>query len=126
MIRKKGFSYSFDKTKCSSCGGKCCIGDSGNIFVTMQEIENIAKFLGIKVDSFIKQYTKKVGYKFSLIEKPHVTGKACIFFDDKNQCSIYEFRPSGCVSFPFWDMFKNNPEYISKECIGVILNDNDK
>ena len=122
MIRKDGFKYSFDENKCSSCGGKCCIGESGYIFVSIMEIENIAKYLQIDIDEFIKQYTRKIGSRFSLVEKPHISGRACIFFNDNNKkCDIYELRPSNCRSFPFWDIFKNNPKCVARECIGVRL-----
>lgn len=122
MIRKEGFNYSFDASKCKACGGKCCIGESGWVFVNEKEIQEIAKYLEIDIDKFIEKYTRRIGNRISLIEKPHKTGRACIFFNDETkQCNIYDFRPNNCRTFPFWDIFKNNPKYAQMECIGVVV-----
>ena len=91
-----GFDFSFDESKCASCGGKCCVGESGYIFLF------------------------KVGTKFSIKEKPYENGFACVFFDEKNKnCGVYEFRPSQCRSFPFWEHFKDNFDELEQECIAV-------
>ena len=37
---KSGFGYSFDPSKCSVCKGKCCIGESGYIWISKSEIES--------------------------------------------------------------------------------------
>lgn len=126
MIRKDGFKYSFDESKCEACGGKCCTGESGYIFVNVAEMETIAKYLNVNIDEFAEKYARKIGSKFSLIEKPHKSGKACIFFnEDNNKCNIYDVRPNSCRTFPFWDIFKNNPECAQRECMGVCI-DEDK
>jgi len=121
LIQEEGFNYKFNPTACEECEGNCCIGESGYIWVSFKEIENISKFLGIDKDIFINKFLIKVGYKFSIKERPYKNGFACIFFDEKKKkCSIYPVRPKQCKTFPFWDYFKNNLDELKKECPGVI------
>ncbi len=121
IIRKEGFSYAFDSSACVSCGGRCCIGESGNIFVTHLEIEKIIKVLDIDIVSFYKEYLVKEGYKFSLKEEKRGDSYDCIFFQRENGgCKIYEARPLQCRSFPFWDYYKNRVEELKLECPGII------
>jgi len=122
MIEKSGFSYKFDEFRCFSCEGNCCIGESGYIWITIQEIELLAKFLKQSYDEVIKNSLRKIGYKYSINEvKIADNNFACKFFDlDKKQCSIYDVRPSQCKSFPFWDYFKENIEEVKKECPAIV------
>ncbi len=122
MIEKSGFSYKFDEFKCASCEGNCCIGKSGYIWITTQEIGKLAKYLNKSYNEIILNSLKKVGYKYSIDEiKISDENYACIFFDlIKKQCSIYEVRPSQCKSFPFWDYFKKNLEEVKQECPAII------
>ncbi|RDU65614.1 YkgJ family cysteine cluster protein [Helicobacter sp. MIT 14-3879] len=119
MKQANGFDFVFDESKCAECGGKCCVGESGYIFLNKNEMERIAKFLNMKFEEFTIKYIRKVGEKYSLIEKEHISGKACIFFDDDKQCTIYNVRPNNCRTFPFWEVFRNNPNGACRECIGV-------
>lgn len=46
--------------------------------------------------------------------------RGCFFFDrGKKNCSIYEFRPKQCKTFPFWEGVTK--EYLERECPGVIF-----
>jgi len=122
LITKEGFNFSFNPQACEECGGKCCTGESGYIWVNPLEISKIANFLGINVEEFKKFYLIKEGYKFSIKEKKSIDGYACVFFDEKNKnCSIYEVRPHQCRTFPFWEFFKNNLKEVQKECPGIIV-----
>jgi len=106
IIRKNGFPYAFDSSACASCGGRCCIGESGNIFVTPAEIEAIVGILDIDVALFFREYLVKVDYKYSLKERRVGDSYDCIFFDrESNGCLIYEARPLQCRTFPFWEQF---------------------
>ena len=119
-IIKDGFDFSFNPAKCAECGGKCCIGESGYIFLSKIEMGKIAEFLGLNFGDFTRRFIRQVGAKYSLIEKPYENGFACIFFDESNrQCQIYPVRPAQCKEFPFWDIFKNNIEGAKRECEGV-------
>jgi uncharacterized protein len=121
VITKDGFGYSFNPQLCAECGGKCCTGESGNIFVNMDEIFNIATFLKLDQLSFREKYLIKQGYKYSLKEIVFEASNDCIFFDREIMgCSIYEVRPQQCRTFPFWDYFKTNFNELEKECIGVV------
>lgn len=117
MIQKEGFDFIFDESKCEECGGKCCIGD-GYVFLEMDEIEQIAGFLHLSIEAFGMKYLRKIGNRYALIDNPN--GAECIFLDSTNKCSIYEFRPKNCKTFPFWDIFKINSQGAFRECIGVV------
>ncbi|MBS4330904.1 YkgJ family cysteine cluster protein [Campylobacter vulpis] len=120
MILKEGFKYSFDESKCESCGGKCCTGESGNIFVNQEEIKLLREHFRLGELEFGERFLRKVGFKFSLKEKEFEDGFACIFFDTKKRnCSIYALRPTQCKTFPFWDYFKTHKKELEKECIGI-------
>jgi len=121
IIEQEGFSFKFNPAICEECGGKCCIGESGYIWVTPIEIEKIANFLKIEISEFYSTFIEQYGVKFSIKEKKFENGFACIFFDEKNRnCSIYEVRPSQCRTFPFWDYFKNRVSEVKKECPGIV------
>ncbi|MDA3967241.1 MULTISPECIES: YkgJ family cysteine cluster protein [Helicobacter] len=116
------YDFTFDPSKCEECGGKCCTGESGYVFVTPYDIEEISKFLNMDFNEFSVKFVRKVGYKYSLTEKIQKDGKghACVFFDEETRkCQIYSRRPKQCVSFPFWECYKDDFEPLLKECIGV-------
>ncbi|TLD85365.1 YkgJ family cysteine cluster protein [Helicobacter sp. MIT 11-5569] len=120
MLENSNFGFYFDSNKCQECGGKCCTGESGYIFVSPKEIQEIAEFLSIDFDTFCQNYVKKVGYRYSLLEIAQGNKiYSCIFFKD-GICQIYPKRPKQCITFPFWDCYKDNIEELLKECIGVV------
>ncbi|MBE2983744.1 YkgJ family cysteine cluster protein [Campylobacter sp. RM9344] len=119
-MKQDGFEWEFDPSFCEECGGKCCTGESGYIWIDEGESRLLAEHLGLNEDEFKEKFLIKVGKKFSIKEKSHEDGYACVFFDEINKnCSIYEFRPSQCRSFPFWDYFRKNLRELERECIGV-------
>ncbi len=124
IIEKDNYPYKFDATVCSNCDGNCCIGESGYIWISKKEIENLALFLNISIEELGIKYLLKVGYKYSLKEKKISNNNyACIFFDLKQKkCSIYDVRPNQCRTFPFWEYFKNNVKEVQQECPAIILN----
>ncbi|EFC32987.1 TPA: YkgJ family cysteine cluster protein [Campylobacter jejuni] len=120
MIFDKNFSYAFDENACEKCGGKCCIGESGNIFASKEELEALRKHLNVESKEFTEKYLKKVGFRMSFREVKFEDGFACIFFDtQRRNCSIYDFRPKQCRTFPFWEYFKTHQKELEKECIGI-------
>ena len=120
MIRQDGFNYEFDSSKCDECGGKCCVGESGYIWISEDEIRSLGEYLGYTTELFKEIFLEKFGNRYSIKEKLYKGGLACIFFDEKNKnCSIYEYRPNQCRSFPFWEHFKGNFKELERECIGV-------
>ncbi len=92
------------KFKCTQCGN-CCSGPPGYVWVNAKQRADIARQLGIDVDTFIEDYTHKVGNRYSLIEKSNGEELDCIFLETrggKRTCSIYETRPTQCRTWPFW------------------------
>ena len=121
LIRKEGFSYAFDPSKCESCEGRCCTGESGYIYLTQDEIVGIAKLLKLDTQTFIDTYLYKKGYKYSIKEVVVGLSNDCIFYDRKtNGCKIYEARPLQCRTFPFWDYFKHRIGELKQECPGIV------
>ena len=120
-LTQEGYAYAFESSKCEECGGKCCTGESGNIFVNRDEIEAIAAHLDLDIELFVRDYLRKVGYKYSIKELLRQDSYECLFFDDKaKMCTIYEVRPKQCRTFPFWEYYKQRISELKQECIGVI------
>jgi Fe-S-cluster containining protein len=122
IIKKSGFNFRFDDSKCFECGGKCCTGASGDIWVNKDEISALSSALEMDSETFKQTYLKKVFYKYSIREyKTSQFGYVCVFFDTElKQCQVYENRPKQCRTFPFWNSFKDNIDEVKKECIAVI------
>jgi Fe-S-cluster containining protein len=122
VIRQEGYGYGFDPTACAACGGACCTGESGYIWVKRDEMEAIAAFLELDLEDFGKMYLRKVKHRYSLTEKPLSQGEyACVFFDTElKRCTIYPVRPRQCRTFPFWEPYKNHEEEVRAECPGIV------
>ena len=124
LISKNEFNYKFNPEACKTCEGNCCIGESGYIWVSTCDIKAISEYLNIDEELFKKTFLIKVGYKYSLKEKPYKNGYACVFFE--NGCKIYPVRPNQCRTFPFWDYYKDRLKELKKECPGIVLMENVK
>lgn len=121
IIKQDGFTYGFNPKACDTCEGNCCIGESGYIWISKSEREELAKYLNIELEDLLNNYLRRIGYNYSINErKLSEDNYACIFFDlEKKQCSVYEARPKQCRTFPFWDYFKNRVEEVKKECPAI-------
>ncbi|NVJ53733.1 MAG: YkgJ family cysteine cluster protein [Campylobacteraceae bacterium] len=121
LIKKDGYDFAFNPKGCESCEGNCCIGESGNIWISRQEIEYLKNHLNISIEELASKYIEKRGYRYSIKERKLAENNyACIFFDlEKKQCGIYEARPTQCRTFPFWEYFKTNKEEVIKECPAI-------
>jgi Fe-S-cluster containining protein len=123
IIKNDKFKFGFDDSKCFECGGRCCTGESGNIWINKEEMADLASLLDIDVEELKKIYLKKIKYKYSI--KEYMTkefGYVCAFFDtQKKMCQIYEARPKQCRTFPFWDSFINNIEEVKQECPAIVI-----
>jgi len=121
LIHKEGYPYAFDPTACQKCSGKCCIGESGYIWVSQEEINAISDKLSLSKEAFINNYLLKIRYRFTIKEIAYDGGYGCVFFDmEKKMCRIYEVRPKQCRTFPFWEHFKENMNEVVTECPGII------
>jgi len=122
IVVNKDYPFKFDSTKCATCEGNCCIGESGYIWITVDEIEKLSNYLNISVDKLFKDYLVKYGYRFSIKEKKlSENNYACIFFDTNiKRCTIYDVRPNQCKTFPFWEHFKTNIQEVKNECPAIL------
>jgi Fe-S-cluster containining protein len=94
---------SFECTRC----GACCTGAPGYVWVDAEEIARLAEHLHQTIEQFTKRYIRRVGDRFSLIERP---GGDCIFWDKKAGCTVYPARPVQCRTWPFWPENLESPE----------------
>jgi uncharacterized protein len=83
---------------CTRCGA-CCTGAPGFVWVDAQEMARMANYRKQTLDQFTRQYVRRVGRRYSLIEKPNGD---CIFWDKQAGCTVYPARPVQCQTFPFW------------------------
>jgi Fe-S-cluster containining protein len=72
-----------------------------------EEIARLAAYRGETVEQFSKQFVRRVGHRYSLIEKP---GGDCIFWDKAAGCTVYPARPVQCQTWPFWPENIETPE----------------
>jgi uncharacterized protein len=92
--------------ECTRCGD-CCTGAPGYVWVDAEEIDRLARFRGIAPEEFSRRYVRRVGHRYSLIEKP---GGDCIFWDPAVGCTVYPARPTQCRTWPFWSENIETPE----------------
>jgi len=95
---KDGLSFN-----CTQCGD-CCTGAPGYVWVSPEEIKELAKVTGeSSTDDFERKYVMKVGNRKSLKELPQANFD-CVFLDPETRgCMVYEARPQQCRTWPFWD-----------------------
>lgn len=85
---------------CTQCGN-CCTGAPGVVWVTEDEIAQIAEVRGTSVDEVRERHTRSVEGRVSLTER---TNGDCTFFDPQTRrCTVYGARPSQCRTWPFWN-----------------------
>ncbi|MBU0991103.1 MAG: YkgJ family cysteine cluster protein [Proteobacteria bacterium] len=121
IIRKDGFDYEFDPEACKACAGRCCRGESGDIWVNQKDIAEISRFLNISPVLFIEKYLHKRGNRFTINERFAGQEFDCVFLNDGDDkvCTIYPVRPEQCRKFPFWSYYRNRKEELFKECPGI-------
>jgi len=124
LVHKDGFDFTFDASACSTCQGRCCTGESGYIYVTKIEVQNLAQLLNLEIDDFVRKYLFKKGYKYSIKEILFNDSHECVFYDrESNGCQVYDARPTQCKTFPFWDYYKTRVDELKLECPGVLTKD---
>ena len=83
--------------ECKKCG-ECCYGEGG-ILLQPEEIEKIADFLGLTVESFIALHCEERH------GRPYIrsaTSGYCTFFLQDQQCLIHPVKPGPCSLWPFY------------------------
>ena len=122
IMDNKNYPYTFNSEACKTCGGKCCRGSEGYVWASIEELESMAAAKKITLDSFAKQYLRRVQGRLSLRENVINGEHLCCFLDPVDgQCTVYEARPQQCRTFPFWDKFKTDTQALFLECPGVTL-----
>jgi uncharacterized protein len=120
-LEKSGYGYKFRSSACIACGGSCCTGSSGYIWVSDEEQRAISAFLKIRVKEFFEMYLSQVNGKWTIKELKIDDIYYCVFFDtEKRCCSIYDVRPKQCRSFPFWEYYRDKVELVMEECLGIV------
>lgn len=107
--------------ECTGCG-QCCTGAPGYIWVTKEEIAQIAEHLQLHIDEFSRLYVRRVKGQFSLLEHPKTYD--CVFLKNK-KCQIYSVRPTQCRTYPWWPKnLKSEKDWqeAAKYCEGIHLN----
>ncbi len=108
MIFNKDFSYGFNENACQECGGKCCTGESGNIFANKEELKALREHLQLDEKEFALKYLKKVGFRMSFKEVEFEDGFACIFFDKEKEIALFMiFVRSNAAPFLFGNILKH-------------------
>ncbi|MDX1946291.1 MAG: YkgJ family cysteine cluster protein [Pirellulaceae bacterium] len=99
--------------ECTQCGD-CCTGAPGYVWVNNEEIEALARLMGLETEVFEDQYVRKVGARKSLKEFP---GGDCVLFDGTaRKCTVYGARPRQCRTWPFWDSNLKSPTAWQQTC----------
>lgn len=104
---------------CTQCGD-CCTGAPGVVWVTEEEIADIATHLDKPIGEIRLFHTRLVNGRVSLAE--HQNGD-CTFFDPKTRgCGVYSSRPVQCKSWPFWQSNVESEKkwnQVCEECPGA-------
>jgi hypothetical protein len=93
--------------KCTQCGN-CCSGPEGYVWVTEEEIVQIAEFIGKPLDQMRAEHTRPVGKRTSL--KEFASGDCTFLHPETRGCTIYPVRPRQCRTWPFWNSNIDHPE----------------
>lgn len=80
--------------ECTRCGS-CCKGFGGT-YLTNEEIQAIADFINVSVETFMEHYCTPSGRRLVLSQG---NDGYCIFFS--GHCSIHPVKPHMCRNWPF-------------------------
>lgn len=108
--------------ECTQCG-HCCGGSPGFVWLTVEDMERMAEHLGLGFDDFTRTYVRRIGNRYSLVEKGNYD---CVFLmrDERGRagCRIYHVRPMQCRTWPFWNDNLKSPgawERAESNCPGM-------
>jgi len=86
--------------ECLCCGGCCAI--NGFVCVSANELQEIARRLGLSVADAHERYTVKrliAGHE-AVVLRDHLGTTRCIFLNDENRCIVHPVKPRQCREFP--------------------------
>ncbi|MEZ5351130.1 MAG: YkgJ family cysteine cluster protein [Bryobacteraceae bacterium] len=77
---------------------KCC-DTHGYVYLTEQDLNNAAAFVGMKPRAFEKRYVYRTTHLRRLRKPPD---RQCPFLEPGKGCMIHPVKPTQCRLFPFW------------------------
>jgi Fe-S-cluster containining protein len=86
---------------CTKCPAFCCaIYD--RVQVTKRDLNRLAKYFGVSVQTALRRYTKMYeGERVLRRAKDTIFDEACMFLDHETRgCTIYHGRPEVCREYP--------------------------
>lgn len=108
---------------CHQCGNCCSGPEEGYVWVTLKNIAAMAAYMKLSQEVFTEKYVRRVGRRYSLIEKK--PSNDCIFLSrqgKKISCEIYPVRPKQCRTWPFWPENLHHPDswnHAGQSCAGI-------
>jgi Fe-S-cluster containining protein len=77
------------------------------VWINDGEATALARAVGLSEAMFREKYARRIGRRWSLIERKTEHGYDCVFLDrssvpGKAVCSVYQARPTQCRTWPFW------------------------
>lgn len=106
-----------DIFECRKCGD-CCKGFGGT-YVTPEDIQNIARYIGTPPETFVRDYCQMSGGRPVLAQKKN---QYCVFWDEEKLCTIHPVKPRMCKAWPFLESVVVEPanwEIMSGACPGI-------
>lgn len=101
---------------CARCG-YCCQGET-TVSLDEKDQTRMVEELGLKREAVRSQYWRVTG---NTVQMKIVDGH-CIFFDEKQGCTVHEGRPWRCGQWPLHPSIlsdRNNFETIRASCPGI-------
>ena len=93
-VEAASLNYRF---QCQRGCTNCCTR-SGDVYLTEQDIERIAGYLGFERQAFERRYVERSGGRPRLTEP---RADSCHFLQ-AGGCAIHQVKPLQCRTFPFW------------------------
>jgi uncharacterized protein len=91
------FKTAMDRFECTQCG-TCCLGEGG-IYLSLEEINTIARFLQLPSQVFLDEYCIEKNNKIYI----HTREDGYCHFSQEGRCSIHRVKPGPCRQWPFFE-----------------------
>ncbi len=86
--------------ECKMCG-ECCKGQGG-IRTTLEEIEQMAKYLKMDKARFMADFVRRENGFYYIKEKERDGQLVCVFLQDNGGCAVHPCKPLPCKLWPYW------------------------
>ena len=99
-------------------GCTACCRQQGFVYLTEDDLERAARFLGMSAEAFERQYCYRTRNRLRL----RVPRDATCHFLLADGCSIHPVKPAQCRIFPFWPELAGSPREWKKTaryCPGI-------